>query len=355
MKLRKYSRLVLLTIVFGVFLSTHSFAQTPYKLTSCWQPEHSTFVMWNAMEKGWDKEAGLKIDPMYFESGMAQIEVMPAKQWKVGATGSVPMLLGAMRYNAYMIGIANDDTVSVNVLVRPDSDIAKEKGTLKDFPESLGSAESIRGKTILMTTITNSHYALSTWLKRFGLTDADVVIKNMDTGQILAAFESGVGDICVLWAPGSFIGQSKGWVVANQDAQKGHNMVNVLIAEKEFADKNPEKVAAFLKTYMRGIDAIRADGAKLAPAYSKFLLDWAGVELDVDVAAEDIKKHPAYTLKEQLQLFDDSQGQSEINKWMSSMADFFVEQGRFNKDEMDKTLKSGFITDKFLKMASEMQ
>lgn len=355
MSLKNRFFLIALVMVSTMFLSINCFAAKPEKLPSCWQPEHSTFITWNVMEQGWDKEQGLEIDPIYFESGMAQIEVMPAKQWKVGATGSVPMLLGAMRYGAYMIGIANDDTISVNVLVRPDSAIAKEKGTLAEFPETLGSAESIRGKTILMTTITNSHYALSTWLKRFGLTDSDVVIKNMDTGQILAAFESGVGDICVLWAPGSFIGQSKGWVVANADAQKGHNMVNVLIAEKEFADKNPEKVAAFLKSYMRGIDAIKAEGESLAPKYSKFLLDWAGVELAESVAAEDIKKHPVYSLDEQLMLFDSSKGTSEIHQWMAGMADFFVQQGKFKKEEMDKTMKSGFITDKFLKMAAEMK
>lgn len=336
-----------------IFAQPQAFAAETFQLKSCWQPEHSTFVMWNAKEKGLDKAAGLEIDPIYFESGMAQIEVMPAKQWKVGATGSVPMLLGALRYNAYMIGIANDDTISVNVLVRTDSPIAKIKGANPEFPATLGSADSIRGKTVLMTTVSNSHYALSTWLKRFGLKDSDVVIKNMDTGQILAAFESGIGDICVLWAPGSFVGQSKGWVVANEGAQKGHNMVNVLIAEKDFADKNPEKVAAFLRVYMQGIEDMRKDGTKLAPAYSKFLRDWAGVELEEKVAAADIANHPVYTLDEQLQLFDSSKGESDVHKWMASMAEFFVQQGKFEKSEMDRTMKSGFITDKFLKMAAE--
>lgn len=352
---RRFFLVLQLAALVIIFSSSQAFAAAPFKLKSCWQPEHATFVVWNAMEKGWDKQQGVEIDPIYFESGMAQIEVMPAKQWTVGATGSVPMLLGALRYNAYMVAIANDDTVSVNVLVRPDSDIAKIKGNNPEFPEALGSAESIRGKTVLVTTVSNSHYALSTWLKRYGLKDSDVVIKNMDTGQILAAFESGIGDICVLWAPASFVGRDKGWVVANQGAQRGHNMVNVLIAEKEFADKNPEKVAAFIKVYMSGIDYMKQEGDKLAPGYSNFLRDWAGVELPVNVAAADINNHPVYSLEEQLKLFDSSNGQSEVHKWMAGMADFFTQQGRFKKDEMTKTMESGFITDKFLKMAAEMK
>jgi hypothetical protein len=35
---------------------------------------------------------------------------------------------------------------------------------------------------------------------------------------------------------------------------------------------------------------------------------------------------------------------------VKGMADFFVEQKRFKPEEMDQALKSGFVTDKFLKM-----
>ena len=35
------------------------------------------------------------------------------------------------------------------------------------------------------------------------------------------------------------------------------------------------------------------------------------------------------------------------------MADFFVEQGKFTREEMDKTMKSGFVNDKFLKMIAK--
>jgi len=61
-------------------------------LKTSWQPEHSTFIIWDPIQKGWDKEAGLKIDMIYFDSGMAQMEALAAKQWVAGATGSVPCL-----------------------------------------------------------------------------------------------------------------------------------------------------------------------------------------------------------------------------------------------------------------------
>ncbi len=324
-------------------------------LKSCWQPEHATFIMWNAKEKGWDKQAGFKTEFVYFDSGMAQIEALPAKQWVVGETGGVPMLVGAMRYGAYLIGIANDDSTSNVVMVRPDSPIMKSKGAVAGFPETYGTADAVRGKTVLVTTVSSGHFALSTWLKRLGLKDKDVVIKNMDQGQMLAAFESGIGDIAVLWAPGMYTGLAKGWKIANRDSQKGANQLNVLIADKKYADENPEQVAKFLRVYMQGVDYMKAENVKLAPGYVKFLKDWAGVKLTEENAIADIKERTIYDLKEQLKLFDASKGPSEVETWMAGAADFFVEQGKFKKDEIDKVMKSGFVTDKFLKLAATMK
>lgn len=322
-------------------------------LNTCWQPEHSTYIIWDPVQNGWDKEAGLKINMIYFDSGMAQMEALAAKQWVAGATGSVPMLVGAMRFGAYMIAIANDDSLANAVLVRPNSPILKAKGVNKDFPETYGSPETVKGKTVLVTTVSSGHYALSTWLKRIGLKDSDVVIQNMDQGQALAAFESGVGDIAVLWAPSMFIGMSKGWKVVNADSQKGANMTNVIVADKAWADKNPEQVADFLRVYFRGIDRMKAENVKLAPGFSKFLLDWAGVKMSVEDAAEDIKIHTVYSLDEQLKFFDNSKGPSQVEQWMKGMADFFVEQKRFKPEEMDQAMKSGFVTDKFLKIIAK--
>jgi ABC-type nitrate/sulfonate/bicarbonate transport system substrate-binding protein len=324
-------------------------------MKTCWQPEHSTFIMWNAKEKGWDKKAGINTELVYFDSGMAQIEALPAKQWVTGGTGGVPMLVGALRYGAYLIGIANDDSTSNVVMVRPNSPILKSKGAVPGFPETYGTADAVRGKTILVTTVSSGHFALSTWLKRLGLKDTDVVIKNMDQGQMLAAFESGIGDVAVLWAPGMYTGIAKGWKVVNQDSQKGANQLNVLIADKKFADENPEQVAKFLKVYMQGIDYMKAEDVKLAANYVKFLNDWAGVKITRENAIADIKQRKIYDLKEQLKLFDASKGPSEVETWIAGAANFFVEQGKFKKEEMDKVMKSGFVTDKFLKMAAEMK
>ena len=119
------------------------------------------------------------------------------------------MTVGALRYNAYMIGIANDESIINTVMVGPDSPILKVKGHNKSFPEVYGSPETVKGKTVFTTTVSSAHFALSTWLKTLGLSDKDVVIKNMDQPQAMAAFEAGVGDLVALSGALHFTGAKR--------------------------------------------------------------------------------------------------------------------------------------------------
>ncbi len=125
--------------------------------------------------------------------------------------------------------------------------------------------------------------------------------------------------------------------------------------EKEFADKHPEIVAKFLKLYFRRAALEKSDSSQMIDGYVKFSKDWAGTELSKSDAALSLKWRIMYPLDQQLKFFDTSKGQSEVQKWFVGMGDFFVEQGKFTRAEMDKVMNSNFITDKFLKMAAEMK
>src|SRR5512139_2658827 len=67
----------------------------PVSLRISHQPEFETFPTWLAMQEGLDKKAGMELKLVYFDSGMPQIEALPAKQWEIGATGGVPMMMAA--------------------------------------------------------------------------------------------------------------------------------------------------------------------------------------------------------------------------------------------------------------------
>ena len=342
---RIFALSLVLALCFGVFGAQAA----PFKLPVSGQPDHAAYLTRLIMENGWDKELGFEIDLIYFDSGMAQIEALPAKQWVVGTMTSVPWLVGAVRYKLYAAGLANDDTLSNLVLVRPDSPILKAKGVNPKFPETYGSAESVRGKTVLTTTVSSAHYALAVWLERLGLTEKDVTVKNMDQAQALAAFEAGIGDIVVLWAPTMFVGLDKGWKCVNTDSQTGANLPSVIAMDREWADTNPDKAALVLKAYFKAIGELNKKGTALAPDFSKWLMDWAGIDMPPAYAATDIKNHKVWTLPEQLALFSEAKGESEVENWTFQLADFFVTQGRFKPGELTHAQIKDCITDAFLK------
>jgi len=343
---------VVMMVAVSVFIWA-GMAAAQQKLTSLkisHQPEFETFPTWLAMQEGLDKKAGLGLKLVYFDSGMPQIEALPAKQWDIGATGGVPMMMAALRYGAYMIGMTHDDGFNNMVMVRADSPILKVKGANPKFPEVYGSAELVKGKTVLTTTVSSGHYALSSWLKVLGLKDADVKIQNLEQGQAVAAFDSGKGDIVSLWAPFSMTGLSKGWKMAANGPQCGANIPLVWVVGKEWGNKNAQQVARFLKLYFQMIDRQKKETVAQAPMYQKFLKEWAGMDMSPEFVKMDIDLHPMYDLKKNLEIFDSSKGPSPAFKQMSAIADFFTENKRFKPEEREKVLKTPFITDKFLKL-----
>jgi NitT/TauT family transport system substrate-binding protein/sulfonate transport system substrate-binding protein len=329
-------------------------ADTLFKLNTAWEPENETFITWYAKEHGWDKAEGLEFNMLYFDSGMGMLEALPAKQWQIGALGGTPAVVGAARYGSKVIAIGNDESIANVIMVRADSPIMKVKGWNPKYPDVYGSPELIKGKTVVCTTVSSGHFALSSWLKVFGLKDSDVVIKNMDPFQCVAAFESGVGDMVALWAPHMYTGVEKGWKIAGDIKGCGVGLPIVIIGEPEFLEKNPAIVEKFLHVYFRGIDMVKNTPIdKLVPEYKKFMKDYCGLEMTDAMCKMDIEKHPIFTVAEQIKMMDSSKGPSVVDVWELGVRDFFTEQGKFKPEDAAKVVgpdgKLNFITDKYLK------
>ncbi|MGI9862348.1 ABC transporter substrate-binding protein [Moorella naiadis] len=316
------------------------------------QPCLHALPTYMAMQKGWDKEAGLKIDFQFYPSGPPQNEALASNKWEVGAEGAVPAMLAAIRYGAYIIAISNDESETNDLWVRPDSPILKVKGYNPKYPEIYGSPDTLKGKTILLTTASTGHYAVIATLRALGLDEKDVKLVHMEQSQAMAAFEAGQGDVVQLWAPYDYIAQSKGWVKISSGLRAGVKIPGVVLASKKAFEENPEKVAKWLKLYMKGIQEMKSnptESAKILDAYYKE----HGLTLDQKALSQEFTLRPLFNTKEQLALFSKKDGgTSEVENWMAGLADFFVAQGRITEAEKDKFLKGGYITDKILKLVA---
>ncbi len=347
--------MVLLLAVFSLTLAAGpASAAKLTKLPTAWMDEHETFLIWYAKEKGWDKQEGLDIEIQYFSSGMDILNALPSGSWVFAGMGGVPAMMGNLRYGTSVIAIGNDESMTNAVLVRADSPIAKVKGYNKDYPEVLGSPETVKGKTFLTTTVSSAHYALSSWLKVLGLKDSDITIKNMDQAQALAAFDNNIGDGVALWAPHMYAGEAKGWKIVSDLKKCNVGNPIVLIADTKYAEANPEITAKFLRVYLRAVNMLQKEPLEsLVSDYQRFFLEWAGKNYTRQLSLVDMKTHPVFNLEEQLALFDDSKGPSTAQSWQSAIATFFASVGSITQDELKKVGDGKYATGKYLKLISE--
>lgn len=320
------------------------------KLTTAWLGEHETFLMWYAKSKGWDKEAGLDIEMKLFQSGSDILNALPRKEWQFAAIGAVPAMLGNLRFDTLIIGIANDESRSNGVVVPAGSPIAQTRGWNKDYPDLLGSPDTVRGKTFYVTTVSSAHYALSAWLNLLGLKDGDVVIKNTDQQSVLEAFRDGKGAGVALWSPYLLEAQKAGGTLAANLATCKLGNPIVLIAASDYAKANPDVAARFLSVYLRAVDMMKETPLKqIVPEYERFFREYLQRDYPKGLAEEDIKNHPVYSLEEQLALFDGTKGQSQAQAWQSEICRYYLRINRIRADEAQKVSDGSYATDAYLK------
>ena len=142
----RFKTLFAVCALFGsLFQSSPSLSET---LRTAWLGEHEAFLTWYAKEKGWDKEAGLDIIMLRFDSGKSLIENVRAYDWAIAGCGAVPAMQATMSDQVEVIAIANDESSANMILTRSDSPILAEKGFNPDFPNVFGTPESVKGKLI---------------------------------------------------------------------------------------------------------------------------------------------------------------------------------------------------------------
>ena len=291
------------------------------------------------IEKGWFKEIGLDVSFHYFAAGMSQVEAGIGGEWDVGAMGSPPALFGGVKYGLQTIGTSITQELIEWLLIKEE-----DQKAFKTNPK-----EWLKGKTILVTTISTGHYQLLGNLKRWGLSEKDVKIVHMGPSGILSAFVAGEGDVYQAWAPWCYILQSKGAVKIADGATGGITIPGALVATPKFAKEHPELVAKWLEVYLRGVlyeYEHPGDAAKYLQAYYKKL----GLDIAYSSCLEEMRSEPKFPIYDQLRLMERHGGQpSKLDNWMTNLANFFVSQGKL--DETPDVTK--FITDKYMKITAE--
>ena len=299
-------------------------------LKTGWLGEYEAFPVWYAHEQGWDKEAGLNVEMLRFDSGKALIEGMKAYKWVLGGCGIVPTVSAAFGLPFEVVAVPGDEAAANAVLLRKD-------GT-----------DDVKGKLVLCTQGTSAHYTLVQWLHSLGLTEKDVKIRFMPPEQALGAFRGGMGDILVTWAPYTYAAEKEGCVVAATAADVKASLPLVLLADRQFAEQNAELVRRFLRLYQRGAAVLAAEpDEQLVVDYVRFCREWAGRELDAATAREDMRDHRVYPVSEQVRLL--GEGDGSLRAVLSDMAAFLAAR----KGEGEKAAELPVIRADYLQKLSQ--
>ena len=156
-------------------------------------------------------EAALEIEIRQYFSSEEILDAQPTGARVYAGMGTVPAVMGNLHNNVVAIATGVDESAANGVVVHANSPIAAVRGWNKEYPEVLGSPDTVRGKTFLVSDLSSAHYALSSWLRVLGLQDSDVIIRDMMQGLVVASFENHIGDGVALWAPQLYLALNTGW------------------------------------------------------------------------------------------------------------------------------------------------
>lgn len=303
-------------------------------------------------QEGAFSETGLNMEILWFSGGNTQNEALGADEWEVGAYGSAPAIAAGVAYNAKIIGIAVEDSVSIDYFVRPDSEIAQIQGEVEGHPDIYGNADTWRGKTILCATSTSVHFGLVATLSKLGLTQNDVNIVHMDVPSAFAAFKAGEGDVVALWDPQSYQAEEEGWVRVSCGEAAGEEFPTILVASEKAIEENWDAVYTWMKTYLEICDKYKDDNEGQAAYLLDMQLD-NGIDTDEAMAQRFIEDRPLRTLEDNIEYFKGEPGSRKMDAVMENVIDFFVDQGSYTEEDKQSLVDNGFIDSEFIQAIAE--
>lgn len=190
-----------------------------------------------AQQKNFFKEffedRGIEVEFLFFDSGTAANVAL--------AAGSIDF--AGMGYTNAVVALSKNLDVELiwihEVLGANEALVARE---------GIRDVKDLVGKKVATPFSSTSHLSLVKALEMNGLTQTDVILLDMNTDDIVAAFERGDIDAAYTWEPTLSKLKKRAEVLLDSEymAAQGVTTVNVDLVHKNFSSKYPELVADYI-------------------------------------------------------------------------------------------------------------
>jgi taurine transport system substrate-binding protein len=278
-----------------------------------------------------EKDLGTKVQWVQFSSGAGALNSLAAGEVDISRLGSTPTVASIAR------GLPIEMIALSGVIATSERLIAKQ---------DIKQVSDLRGKSVAYPPGSTAHYALMAALKVAKVPAGEVKLLALAPNEMLAAWTRGDISAAYVWGPFSHQMENSGGhqVLVTRDLQQnGYYVWNDYVVRKAFAEKHPETVAQFLRTFQKTIDMYNADKEGMVKVVAQHLSQ------NEAAVADTMAGLYFPPLKEQLSSRFLGEG-GPILKAMKDQAEFLVELGDLRQREVPESFARGVNTS-YLKRA----
>lgn len=268
---------------------------------------NGTSLLAIAKDQGLWERNGVNITTTPFTNGPLQIQALGTGDLDFGYIGPGAFWLPAS---------GQAKIVAMNTLGQADRVVAQP---------GIDSIEDLRGKTVAVPEGTSGDMILTLALEAAGMTKEDINLVPMEPASIVAALSSGQVDGAGFWYPAlATVKQQVPDLVElaeNKDFEETVAFPTAFVAGNDLVADEPEKLDRVLKV-LREATEFRAENTDKA-----IDLTAAFNALDPAQVKADAGNVEILSLTE----LDDLTEDGTVNKWLTSMVDYFVAAGKLTE------------------------
>lgn len=294
-------------------------------------PNDTTVAMSESYFDEYFNDLGIKTEFIFFDSGVAANQAF--------SSGSVDF--AEMGHTNGVVALANDLPVNLiwihEILGSNEALVVKNGSGIKKIAD-------LEGKKIATTFSSTSHLSLVKALESVGIEDK-VQLLDMETAEIVAAWERGDVEAAYSWEPGLSRLKETGSVLIDSEALSKEGIVtaNIDLVHENFAKKYPDLVEDYISVLNRAVSLYDETPEEAISAASKQL------EISSDDAREQM--NGTIWLNSEKQLSSDFLGTEAdpgyFHEVFLQSSEFLKAQGNISRvpsmEEINDFIDSSFI------------